>query len=60
MKLQNDKNDKHVDLCQLYEKMDEKERETLLRVAAKLFEAQLSICSDKSGLLGETGKAEMA
>ena len=43
-------NDKHADLCHLYEKMDEKERETLIRVAGKLLEAQLSIKNEKPGL----------
>ena len=50
MKLQNDNNDKHVDLCRYYEKMNEKERETLIRAADRLFEAQLSIRNDKSSL----------
>ena len=54
------KNDKHVDLCQLYEKMDEKEQETLINVAGKLFEVQLSISNDKSGLLVEADQAGTA
>ena len=60
MEIQNDKIDKYVYLCHLYEEMDEKERESLMRVAGKLFEAQLSIGNDRLGLSGETDEAEMA
>ena len=55
-----DKNSKHFDLCQLYEKMDEKEREALIQAAGKLADVQLSLGSDKVGLRKETEKTELA
>jgi len=55
-----DKIYKHVDLCQLYEKLDEKERETLMKVIGKLFETQSSISKDKSDLKIEADKHEFA
>jgi hypothetical protein len=48
MKVLNDKIDKRIDLCQLYEKMDEKGREILIEIADRLFETQVSIGNDKS------------
>jgi len=55
-----DKIDKYVDVCQLYEKLDEKERETLMKVIGKLFEAQSLISKDKARLKEKKGKAEKA
>ena len=55
-----DKNSKHYDLCQLYEKMDENEREVLIQAAGKLADVQSSMGSDKAGLRKETDKAELA
>jgi len=51
METKND--DKRVDLQKLYEGMDEKEREALIRVAEKLHKTQVLICKDKSGLADE-------
>jgi hypothetical protein len=48
-----DENDiilKNVELCELYAKMTEQEREALVRVAVKLSEAQSSIGNDKAKL----------
>ena len=45
-----DKNSKHFDLCQLYEKMDETEREALIQAAGKLADIQSSLGSDKAEL----------
>ena len=45
-----DKNSKHFDLYQLYEKMDENEREMLIRAAGKLADVQSSLEKDKSAL----------
>ena len=59
MMIQNDNINKYVDLCQLYEQMDEKEREALVRVAGKLFEMQAAIGNEKSGLLMGIEKTEM-
>jgi len=55
-----DKNSKHYDLLQLYEKMGEKEREALIQAAGKLADVQSSIGNDKAGLRKETEKPESA
>jgi len=53
-----DKIDKHYNLCQLYEQMDEKEREALIRTAGKLSEVQASMDSVMSELKVESNRTE--
>jgi len=60
MKDKDDGNDKHFELCQLYEKIDSTGQETLVKIADRLLETQSSISKDKAKLKVETNKQEMA
>jgi len=60
MKDKDNVNDKHFELCQLYEKIDSTGQETLKQIADRLLKTQSSIGKDKAGLKVETDKQEMA
>jgi len=58
MEGQNIKKNKHIYLSQLYKKMDEKERKSLVGIADKLLKVQSSIGNTKVGLQIEANKQD--